>query len=276
MFQKVNEDHYPRMRSLFNGLEHNLSIASILAGNTMGCMYVNDTEATPAALLWNRQEALYLGGDPASPGVVNDLQLLFSETIIPEARRRYIPLLSLQVHPDQWEEHLPSILDGCLIEKAPRRLYRLKERKVHYTYTLLPGYSVQRIDKNVLESDLVNRDQVCMWIKSFWPSTEAFLEQGFGFSVLGRYAIASWCLSVFTSGVRYELGVATEENYQNYGFASVAAASCLEHCLNNGWVPEWHCWEDNYPSVRVAEKIGLQHSMSYPAFRFRTGLEYQD
>ena len=275
VFHQVSEHLYPGLRQLFSGLEHNLSIASVVEGNTLGCLYADEPETAGAALLWNRQEALYLVGDPNRPGVLEGLQRLFHETILPEARRRFIPLQSLQVHPTEWEAHLPTILDGCQIEKANRRLYLLQRGSVDFSSNPLPGYSLQRIDAQLLESDLVNRDQVQMWIESFWPSTRAFLKRGFGFCVLGRYAVASWCLSVFTSGNRYELGVATDEAYRNHGFAGLAAASCLKYCLEKGLVPEWHCWEDNFPSVRVAEKIGLQHTMSYPAFRFKTGLVEQ-
>ena len=270
MFHQISHERYHHLRFLFSELEHNLAIASIMEGNSLGCLYADSPDSAAAALLWNRQEALYLAGDPNGPGLVEALKNLFQETILPEARRRHIPLLSLQVHPTGWEMHLPSILEGCQIEKTSRRLYLLQKGSIEYSYALPPAYSLQRIDAGLLESDLVNREQVQIWIESFWPSTSAFLERGFGYCVVGRYAIASWCLSVFTSGRRYELGVATDEAYRNHGFASVAAVSCLEYCLNNGLVPEWHCWEDNFPSVNVAEKIGLQQSLSYPAFRFTT------
>jgi RimJ/RimL family protein N-acetyltransferase len=273
MFQLANEQIYPRLRHLFGGLDHNLAIASILEGNTLGCIFVDEHEAARTALLWNRQEALYLAGDPTGPGVLDGLHSVIQETILPDARRRYIPLLSLQTCPAEWESYLPRILDGCQIEKANRSLYLLKQDHLEFSYSLQPGYTIQRIDANLLESDLVNRNQVQMWIESFWPSTGAFLEHGFGFCVVGRYAVASWCLSVFTSGSRYELGVATDEAYRNHGFAGIVAASCLDHCLENGFVPEWHCWEDNYPSVKVAEKIGLQLSMTYPAYRFTSCLD---
>jgi RimJ/RimL family protein N-acetyltransferase len=270
MFHLVKEDRYSHLLPLFNGLEHNLAIASIIEGNTLGCMYADDSGPASVAILWNRQEALYLAGDPSTPGVIEGLQRLFHEMILPDTRRRFIPLLSLQVQPAEWEAHLPSILEGCQIEKATRRLYLLQGDSLDFSAKLQPGYSLQRIDAQLLESDLVNRDQVLTWIESFWPSTDAFLERGFGFCVLGRYAVASWCLSVFTNGRRFELGIATDEAYRNHGFASLAGASCLEYCLNNGLIPEWHCWEDNLPSVRVAEKIGLHHSMSYAAYRFST------
>jgi GNAT superfamily N-acetyltransferase len=239
----------------------------------LGCLYADDVGSASTSLLWNRQEALYLGGDPSTPGVLEGLQGLFHETILPEARRRFIPLLSLQVSTLNWEQSLAKIFKDYQIEKTTRNLYLLKSGRVEYDGGLLPGYSIQRIDADLLDSDLLNREQVCMWIESFWPSTEDFLKRGFGFCVLGRYAIASWCLSVFSSGNRFELGVATDEVYRNHGFASAAAASCLGHCLMNGLVPEWHCWEDNHPSVKVAEKIGLVHSLSYPAFRIKTGLQ---
>jgi RimJ/RimL family protein N-acetyltransferase len=274
VFSQIDENEYQRIRPLFSGLDHNLVIDSIMDGNTCGCLYANDPYSPTAALLWNRQEALFLAGDPGAPLVLEGLHGLLKDVIIPNARQRYIPLLSLQVQPDEWEPHLASLLEGLQLEKAYRRLYLLKQIGLNYRSGLMPGYNLQRIDEKLLDSDLVNREQVLGWIDSFWPSTTSFLEQGFGFCISGRYAIASWCLSVFTSGNRYELGVATDEAYRNHGFASLTAAACLEYCLLNELVPEWHCWEDNTSSIKVAEKIGLEQRMSYPAFRFKTGLAY--
>lgn len=276
MFVQIDESHYQRMRPLFKGLEHNLVIESVMEGNTCGFIYADDAYTPSAALLWNRQEAMFLAGDPSASQVLPGLHSLIHNVIVTEARQRYIPLLSLQVQPDEWETNLPGILEGLQYEKTYRRLYLLKQMGFNYRYGLMPGYSILRIDEKLLEGDLVNRDQVLGWIESFWPSTQAFMERGFGFCVIGRYAVASWCLSVFHSGNRFELGVATDEAYRNHGFASLAAAACLEYCLNNDLVPEWHCWEDNTPSVKVAEKIGLEQRLSYPAYRFKTGLTYHD
>jgi len=85
--------------------------------------------------------------------------------------------------------------------------------------------------------------------------------------------IASWCLSVFASGMHFELGLATVPDYadeyiRGRGHATLTAAACVEHCVEHGLTPHWHCWEDNAPSIRVAEKVGFERPERYTVYRF--------
>ena len=277
MFTKLTTDAYAGAQPLFAALGHNLLIDSVMDGNTPGLVYVDQPGKPRLALLWNRQDALILAGIPGTstdPAHIRDVGQLLQRVILPDARQRYIPQLSMQWHPTEWEAHLPGLLAGWHPEKAYRRFYLLKQIGFNYRHGLMPGHSIERISQQLLQSDLLNREQVLGWIESFWPSSAVFLERGFGYCVANRYAITSWCLTVFTSANRFELGVATGESYRQQGHASLAVAACLEHCLLNELVPEWHCWEDNLPSVKLAEKVGFEQRMSYPAYRFHTGLVY--
>jgi RimJ/RimL family protein N-acetyltransferase len=277
MFTKLSVDAYSSVHPLFAELDYNLLIDSVISGNTPGVVFVDQPSQPEVALLWNRQDALILAGIPNASvdlNIVREIGRLLQRVILPDARKRYIPQLSLQWHPGEWEIHLPEILARWHPEKAYRRLYLLKQIGFNYRHNLMPGHSIERISPQLLQSDLLNREQVLGWIESFWPSNAVFLERGFGYCVVTRYAITSWCLSVFTNSNRFELGVATEEAFRQQGHASLAVAACLEHCLLNNLIPEWHCWEDNLPSIRLAEKVGFKQGMSYPTYRFQTGLVY--
>ena len=274
---KLSAENYQRVRPLFNGLEFNLAIDSVLAGNTPGQVFADDPIEPKLALLWDRQDALFLAVLPDMELDINQLQRVeevIRRTIIPDARQRFIPHLSLQWYPGEWESLLPDNLIDWQPKKAYRRLYMYKQIGVDYRHGLLPGFAVERINQRTLQSDLLNRDQVIGWIESFWASPAIFLERGFGYCLTTNNAITSWCLSVFNFGNRFELGVATAEQYRQLGLASLAVASCLEYCLLNDLIPEWHCWESNIPSIRLAEKVGFEQRLSYPAFQLQTGLTY--
>jgi RimJ/RimL family protein N-acetyltransferase len=277
MLKRLAAVAYPRIRPLFTALNYNLLIDSVLDGNTPGLVYVDQPKEPRLALLWTRQDALILAGIPGTSidsTLRHELNKLLEQTILPDARQRYIPQLSIQWYPSEWDAHLPELLANWRPEKAYRRLYLLKQIGFNFRRGLLPGHSIDRISQQLLKSDLQNRDQVSGWIESFWPTTTVFLERGFGYCVVNRYAITSWCLTVFTSANRFELGVATGEDYRQQGHASLATVACIEHCLQNDLIPEWHCWEDNLPSVKLAEKVGFEQCLSYPAYRFNTGLVY--
>lgn len=274
---ELSAGNFQRVRPLFNPLGFNLAVDSVLAGNTPGQVFADDPVEPHLGLLWNRQDALFLAVHPGMEidiSLVQRLEEVFRRTIIPDARQRYIPHLSLQWFPIEWQNMLQDVLMVWRPEKAYRRLYLYKQIGVDFRHGLLPGYTVERINQRTLQSDLLNRDQVLGWIESFWASPDIFLERGFGYCVTTNDAITSWCLSVFNYQNRFELGVATAEQFRQLGLASLAVASCLEYCLLNDLIPEWHCWENNIPSIKLAEKVGFEQRLSYPAYQLQTGLIY--
>lgn len=54
-----------------------------------------------------------------------------------------------------------------------------------------------------------------------------------------------------------DVGVFTIEQYRGNGFATAAASLVIRDLQVKGKVPVWSCGEDNYTSLKVAEKIGF-------------------
>jgi len=54
------------------------------------------------------------------------------------------------------------------------------------------------------------------------------------------------------------VGIETAENQRRRGFGTAAAASFVTHCDRIGLTPHWDTWEDNTPSVGLAEKCGFE------------------
>jgi hypothetical protein len=133
MFTKLSADAYLSVRPLFAELDYNLLIDSVISGNTPGVVFVDQPSQPEVALLWNRQDALILAGIPNASvdlNIVREIGRLLQRVILPDARKRYIPQLSLQWHPGEWEIHLPEILARWHPEKAYRRLYLLEANRL--------------------------------------------------------------------------------------------------------------------------------------------------
>jgi RimJ/RimL family protein N-acetyltransferase len=58
-----------------------------------------------------------------------------------------------------------------------------------------------------------------------------------------------------------DIGVHTAEAYRGRGLASYAAQLVMSQVLAQGRIPLWSTGEDNYASLRVAEKLGLQETL---------------
>ena len=54
-----------------------------------------------------------------------------------------------------------------------------------------------------------------------------------------------------------DIGVSTLEQWREKGFATAAASLVAEEIQARGKVPAWSCGEDNFASLRVAEKLGF-------------------
>ena len=54
-----------------------------------------------------------------------------------------------------------------------------------------------------------------------------------------------------------DIGVSTLEQWREKGFATAAASLVAQEIQAKGKVPAWSCGEDNFASLRVAEKLGF-------------------
>lgn len=267
---QLEEKQAGRVRPLFEGLRYNLVVDSVLDGHTPGWVFADCTPSPTVALIWNRQDAILIAGDSHNSSMHAKLREQVLGPIVADAGRRGIPTLSVHYFPESWEGALEQILRGRQPEKARRRYYQPGPLKVAWRASLPSGSDMRPIDQGLLAEDLGNVMHVRGWVLSFWRSIRAFEETGFGFCLLRGETIVSWCLSVYASGTAYELGVATIPEVRNQGSATLTTAACVEHCLERGRVPHWHCWDDNYASVAVAEKVGFAGPKQYSVFRFVT------
>jgi RimJ/RimL family protein N-acetyltransferase len=266
---RLSENEYERLRPIFGGLRYNLVVDSVIEGNTPAWVIVDTVERPQTALMWNRQDALLLAGYPQKTKVKAALGVQIAEYIIPDAQRRCIPQLSLHYSPSAWEGQIGTILQGRRFERAYRRFYRWGSLKVAWRQRVPSGYELRRIDRELLaDAGLTNVEQVVGWVRSFWRSEREFVEKGFGYCLLGEGEVMSWCLSVYRSGRAFELGLATVPTSRNRGFATLTAAACVAHCVERGYTPHWHCWEDNLASIAVADKVGFEQPERYSVYRF--------
>jgi RimJ/RimL family protein N-acetyltransferase len=248
----LDKSDYARVRPLFEGLRYNLVVDSVLDGNTPGWVYVDDVHRPQTAWMWNMMDAA--------------LARLIDERVLPNT---VIPMLSLHYFPDEWEAKMDVVLHGKGARKAWRRFYTFGGLKADWRRAMPAACQMRRIDEELLESaHLGNARDVAGWVRSFWASYRDFVERGFGFCLVEGATIASWCLSVFASGTQVELGLTTVPDYRGRGYATLTAAACVEHCVEHGLTPHWHCWEDNAPSMRVAEKVGFERPERYAVYRF--------
>lgn len=269
MVFRLESQSFWRVQSLYANLKYNLVVDSILDGNTPALVYADDKDHPQTSLMWNKQGAVLVAGHHDQADVNQALHDLILERLVPEARKRYIPELSLYYSPQEWEQTIEVLLKGLYYQKARRRYYTSVHPKIDWRSKISPECEMRSINLSLLENNRIeNINHVRGWVSSFWESLQDFFKTGFGYSLLFQGVITSWCLSVYASDNHYELGLATIPEFQNQGYATLVASACVEHCAVNKLVAHWHCWEDNSASIAVAEKVGFDRPMGYSVYKF--------
>lgn len=272
MIYQLKEDEYESVRFLYRDLRPNLVVDSIIDGTTPAWVFADHNSKPQTAAMWNKQDALLLAGYDGNEKFNVALGDQLIQRIIPDAQRRYIPEITLYYDSGGWENMEGMILKGRSAEKASRSYFEFTGLKADWREQIPLDCAIRRIDETLFGSDeLGNIDQVVGWVQSYWRSNQDFVNTGFGYSLVREQKIVSWCLSVYMSGMDYELGIATVPENRRQGFATLTALACVEFCEENGLIPHWHCWNNNLGSIAVAEKIGFENPTPYFAYRLSLG-----
>ena len=124
------------------------------------------------------------------------------------------------------------------------------------------GYELKNIDENIYDICLlspVTRDFV-----SSFKSKEKYLEIGRGVVVTksGRIVAGASSYTRYNEGIEIEVDTVEEERRK--GLATVACASLILQCLDEGLYPSWDA--QNMNSVHLAEKLGYEFDHEYTAY----------
>lgn len=266
MLHELKPDQFKKVLPIFKEQSYHVAIESIVRGNTLGRVFVDELENPGAALVWNTLDTLILEGNTLDSGLQQALNQLIWEELLPDAQSRYVPCFSLYAASDV-ELNIQSILEGMPFMEIGRRVYVFDRLEYRWQDEISAHLSMVRITQELLQDEkLENYGQMRGWVESFWPSHTEFMNKGIGYCVIDRNTIAGWCLSVYVAGDRYELGLATIESYRNQGVAKMTASACIQYCLENQLTPVWQCNADNIPSNLVAEKVGFKNDRDYSGY----------
>jgi RimJ/RimL family protein N-acetyltransferase len=266
-YTEIAPAKYLSILSLFSPLDFNLVVRSVASGNTPAWVFADDPAHPRTALIWDRQDAILVAG-AADTEAIEALREIIFERIAPDARARGIPYLALLGTP-VWDGLVPAMLPDLSPQKARRFSFRLDPEDFCPPPEIAGDFKLARIDSFLLVSRLTHLDEMEGWIESFWHSPQDFLQTGYGYCAIAGDAIAAWCLTVFAAGSARELGLATIPVFRKRGLATQVAAACLEHGIANKHTLHWHCWAENRPSVRVAEKLGFHIEREYSVYHLQ-------
>lgn len=274
--QEIHEldlNDYETARPLFQGLEYNLVVLSVIEGMNPGRIYADDRNEPKSAFLCSA-EGYYLAGVATNDAFNTALHRLIVDRIFAgDTVRPGDDQIDLRFYPGTWEEALSVVLQGKPPLQHQRRHYICRERWVNWQAQIPEGFTVRRVDEELLArpgigvpNSALNRYAVDK-MKANWGSIEDFMERGFGLCTLCGEEVVSWCIADCTSDLACEIGIRTHPDYQRRGLATLTVAAAVDYALSHGFTEVgWHCWEGNAGSIGVAEKVGFEMERHYVAY----------
>jgi RimJ/RimL family protein N-acetyltransferase len=265
MIYTLQQQAYEHVRPLFQGLDDHLMIQAVIAGTSPGRIYADDNRTPKTALLCS-VEGYFLAGDPADDAVVNG----FSEVLkhIIETRdtiRADDDAINLAVWPQTWESKLSVLFPRRLPLPEYRYKYTCTELQLDWPAQIPEGYTIQPLDAHLLERCQGHvPEHIFGWMQANWGGVEAYLQRGFGFCMLHKDQIVSWCIGDCASGDRCEVGIHTLPEYRRRGLAAITVAATVADRFARGVkAVGWHCNQNNAGSWKTAEKVGFIRECAY-------------
>ena len=241
-----------------------LHIDAMIEGNTPGRIWVDNLENPTSAYIWDKAHCHYLVGENDSEEFNESIMEFLNGEVIPKARRGGYSTFKLYCSAG-WEAATCDMSARSFIKRG-RRFYRFNKSSVQKKESP-SDFSLEVIDKNLLQSKrLRNMDLVRGEISSCWNTLDDFLEKGFGLSMRHHDEIVGWCTGEYVSDRVCGMGIEVLEKHQGKGLATVMASSFVEYCLHKDITPHWDSFDDNVPSLRVAEKIGFERVSEYSVY----------
>ncbi|MGE5579216.1 MAG: GNAT family N-acetyltransferase [Bacillota bacterium] len=263
-------------RPLIEALPSSIYALSVVDGRHQGRVFVDNPDHPTVALVWEETGNVFISSEltakglPA-PDVIRDIQSLLLGEFVPHAlRTRTRPMCFIAYAPQSWGTQLPSMLKDLPPIADKRLCYRAESsddeavKRLSKLAAPPEGCEVVPADKGLLESDMPNAEEVRTEATKMWGSIDRFASEGFGYCVTCNGVVTSWSLTECPSHGRISVGVETASEYRQKGHGTAAAANTLLRCRREGLVADWDLWENNIPSMKLAERLGLTRVAEYP------------
>lgn len=194
--------------------------------------------------------------------------------------------LWLQVWPEAWSPALEALVDEKLagtnssVDNSDRPRFE-KFRRSNFNFNH-EKWSRFRSTFALHRESIVRTDQMLFETmpgavipKYFWNDAGDFTRKGTGFTYLIDGKPASTAFSAYVHDNYLELGIETSPDYWGKGLALQVCTALIDYCLEKNLIPVWSCREENTASVRLAQKLGFEPTLTLPNYKISYPAEFQ-
>jgi RimJ/RimL family protein N-acetyltransferase len=250
------------VRPLFEATPSNAHsfLFSVLEGNHVGRIFVDNAKAPTVALASLMCEFNFLLGDAGNTAFADSVQQLFLGELAPPPAP-WGQMLFLMPLGEAWHADILQRYNRYRIDDIHRKVFtfdagRFAARHSGWRSRLPDGFALRRYDHELAES--------AGGLAEFWSGLDNFLANGFGFAVMHENEVASRCHTVLCGAGEAEISIETAEAYRRQGLATLSACAFIDHALERGMRPAWSCWFNNEASIALAEVLGFLPAADMP------------
>lgn len=273
MIYKLDTNDHEKIKPLLKYEQQNdLTINAMINGTNRGTVYVDHLEHPRTAMIDVTGTISMFIGDHANEDFLRPLPDFIDNQLKINTLEACGGTYFLAVVSDEaWEQAIEKAISHRDYETDFEWYHTFHTDRFHALksgFKPLPaGYTIQRIDQATIEND--EEEILSKVLNEFWYTTGDFLKMGLGYCVMKDNRVISACLSCCVNGRDHEISVETyHDEDMNKGFATLACAAYLEHCLVNNINPHWSALETNKESLRLAEKLGFEFAYKRKTFEF--------
>lgn len=208
-----------------------------------GDIFTNSCGSNRSVLYWHYSGFAFLSGEYNECFLESVYDLLLDKSNTNS--RRFILFVT-----DESVEQFFRVKKNTTIE---RRCFFEYRKECPIVTPILPvGYRLCEIN-----NELLQKINGIITPAFSWNNTNDFLEKGKGYCIVNDSDVAAWAFSSAISSKEIDIGIETNSEYRNLGFAAIVAKMMIRYCFNQHKKPVWACHSKNTASRKLAEKIGF-------------------
>jgi RimJ/RimL family protein N-acetyltransferase len=145
--------------------------------------------------------------------------------------------------------------------------YRIRERiKLKYTkgrIELSPvGNEVKLVDITELNTEILLKSELNIYT-SFWNDIKDLQQNGFGVVLINNTNPVAICYSASIGHNSTEVDIKTRSGHEGKGYGKIITQAFVNMSVERNLIPEWDCFSDNVPSIKIAKHIGFEMYKTY-------------
>lgn len=227
---------------------------AVFEGRQPGRIFVDNAEAPTAAIMCRTYD-YFVAGNRDTP-----LRAFIQDA--PEEAGVFQHLYSYAPIGEVWSA---ALMEDTPLLVIPRRNYQWQMGTPAPNIAAPAGARIERVDRALAEQ--ADRALPLPFLRMFWGTHDALLENGFAYCALQGDAVASVVYAIAMSSRGVVIGIDTVEKYQRQGYGAAASAAFIREALERGLQPIWDTDDENARSWKLAEKLGFDQREPFKELR---------